>query len=110
MSRSREGNTFTSHQAFRFRVVGESSKERNLVYGESRTYTGEPVAGVADEHACLADGAVPHRDALDELGHAHLFLLPRRRRRSGLLSSLHFRRRATSFTVLLLAVGRGVGK
>jgi hypothetical protein len=35
-------------------------------------YRGELVAGVADEHAGLAHRAVPHRDALYELGHAHL--------------------------------------
>jgi hypothetical protein len=44
-------------------------------------YRGELVAGVADEHAGLAHRAVPHRDALYELGHAHLlrfffFFLP----------------------------------
>jgi hypothetical protein len=33
-------------------------------------YGGELVAGVADEHVCLAHGAVPHRDALDETGEA----------------------------------------
>jgi hypothetical protein len=33
-------------------------------------YSGELVAGVADEHAGLPHGAVPHRDALDEPGHA----------------------------------------
>jgi hypothetical protein len=35
-------------------------------------YRGELVAGVADEHAGLAHRAVAHRDALDELGHAHV--------------------------------------
>jgi hypothetical protein len=69
----------------------------------SSTYTGEPVAGVADEHACLADGAVPHRDALDELGHAHLLL--RRRCRSRRTGWLHLHRTATSSTLLLLAGG-----
>jgi hypothetical protein len=33
-------------------------------------YSGELVAGVADEHAGLADGAVPDGDALDEPGDA----------------------------------------
>jgi len=39
---------------------------------DASAYRGELVAGVADEHAGLAHGAVPDRDALDELGHAHL--------------------------------------
>ena len=54
--------------------------EQNLTIGRTRTrwarrdehYRGELVAGIADEHAGLAHGAVPDRDALDELGHAHL--------------------------------------
>jgi len=55
--------------------------EQNLMIVRTRTrwarrrdehYRGELVAGVADEHAGLAHGAVPDRDALDELGHAHL--------------------------------------
>ena len=36
----------------------------------ARAYRGELVAGVADEHAGLPHSAVPHRDALDEPGHA----------------------------------------
>ena len=36
----------------------------------AKHYSGELVAGVADEHASLPHSAVPHRDALDEPGHA----------------------------------------
>ena len=36
----------------------------------AKHYSGELVAGVADEHAGLPHSAVPHRDALDEPGHA----------------------------------------
>jgi hypothetical protein len=37
---------------------------------DKKHYSGELVAGVADEHAGLAHGAVSHRDALDEPGGA----------------------------------------
>ena len=33
---------------------------------DASAYRGELVAGVADEHTCLAHGAVADRDALDE--------------------------------------------
>jgi hypothetical protein len=38
---------------------------------EEGAYGGEGVGGVGDEHAGLADGAVPDRDALYEPGRAH---------------------------------------
>jgi hypothetical protein len=51
-------------------------------------YSGELVAGVADEHAGLAHGAVAHRDALDEPGgagrHGRTHLTPVSPRRSAL--------------------------
>jgi len=43
-------------------------KERS---GGGEAYGGEGVGGVGDEHAGLADGAVPDRDALYEPGRAH---------------------------------------
>ncbi|RWW58561.1 hypothetical protein BHE74_00034550 [Ensete ventricosum] len=44
--------------------------------GCSRAYRGESVAGVRNEHAGLADGAVAHRDALDKPGGTHLLRRP----------------------------------
>ena len=46
---------------------GRSSSNRE----ESLTHRGEGVAGVGDEHAGLADGAVADRHALDEPCRAH---------------------------------------
>lgn len=37
-----------------------------------RTYGGELVAGVANEHAGLAHSSISNHDTLDELGGAHL--------------------------------------
>ena len=42
-----------------------AKKERKSTHG------GESVGGVGDKHAGLADGAVPHGDALDEPRSAH---------------------------------------
>lgn len=53
------------------RMEGETEAIRPLEGPEGkrreRTYSGELVACVADEHTSLANGPVPHRHALNEL-------------------------------------------
>ena len=72
------------HKSRRFQQQGRGGWKGLLAHG------GELVAGVADEHAGLADGAVADRDALDEAGsagrhgrRAHASPVPRSSRRGG---------------------------
>jgi hypothetical protein len=50
-------------------AAGRSRKPRRKK--KDLTHRGEGVAGVGDEHAGFADGAVANRDALDEPRRAH---------------------------------------
>uniref|UniRef100_A0A0A9EVL0 Rop5 n=1 Tax=Arundo donax TaxID=35708 RepID=A0A0A9EVL0_ARUDO len=51
-------------------LQGIGREQRDKKVGAHWHYSGEFVAGVTDEHAGLAHGAVSHRDALDEPGGA----------------------------------------
>lgn len=40
---------------------------------QAKTYTGESVASVRNEHACLANCSIPNSDTLDKPSCAHFF-------------------------------------